>query len=65
MKYNAEVESEKRNISPRNDLLRNRKCIGIIQAAKTQTQARMRIDNDDRPVPFPDAEACSPRTVWI
>lgn len=34
MKYNAEVDSEKRNKSPRNDLLRNRKCVGIIQAAK-------------------------------
>lgn len=37
MKYNAEVDSEKRNKSPRNDLLRNRKCVGIIQAAKTHT----------------------------
>lgn len=37
MKYNAEVDSEKRNISPRNDLLRNRKCVGIIQAAKAHT----------------------------
>lgn len=36
MKYNAEVDSEKRNKSPRNDLLRNRKCVGIIQAAKTR-----------------------------
>lgn len=30
MKYSAEVESEKRNKSPRNDLLRNRICVGII-----------------------------------
>lgn len=27
------MESENRNISPRNDLLRNRRCVGIIQAA--------------------------------
>lgn len=46
MKYNAEVDSEKRNKSPRNDLLRNRKCVGIIQAAKAHTQARLRFDND-------------------
>lgn len=37
MKYNAEVDSEKRNKSPRNDLLRNRKCLGIIQAAKAHS----------------------------
>lgn len=37
MKYNADVDSEKRNKSPRNDLLRNRKCVGIIQAAKAHT----------------------------
>lgn len=47
MKYSAEVDSEKRNRSPRNDLLRKRKCVGIIQAAKsahtrTHTQARLR-----------------------
>lgn len=34
MKYKAEVDSENRNISPRNDLLRKRKCVGIIQAAE-------------------------------
>lgn len=37
MKYNAEVDSENRKISPRNDLLRKRKCVGIIQAAKAHT----------------------------
>lgn len=31
MKYSAEVESENRNKSPRNDLLRNLICVGIIQ----------------------------------
>ena len=31
MKYNAEVERENRNNSPKNDLLRNLKCVGIIQ----------------------------------
>jgi len=30
MKYSAEVDSEKRNMSPRNDLLRSRICVGII-----------------------------------
>lgn len=34
MKYNAEVERENRNNSPRNDLLRNLKCVGIIQLGK-------------------------------
>lgn len=66
MKYNAEVESEKRNKSPRNDLLRNRKCVGIIQAAKAHTQARLRIYTDNRLVPMcPDARASSSRTVWV
>lgn len=52
MKYNAEVDSEKRNISPRNDLLRNRKCVGIIQAAKKSTHRHVYvIYNDDRPGP--------------
>lgn len=37
MKYNAEVDNEKRNKSPRNDLLRNRICVGIIQAALAHT----------------------------
>ena len=40
MKYSAEVDNEKRNKSPRNDLLRNRRCVGIIQATKSTTQAR-------------------------
>ncbi len=31
MKYSAEVESENRNKSPRNDFLRNLQCVGIIQ----------------------------------
>ena len=71
MKYSAEVDSEKRNKSPRNDLLRNRKCVGIIQAAKAHTQAqaqaRLRIYNDDGAVPMrPDARASSgPRTDWV
>lgn len=52
MKYNAEVDSEKRNISPRNDLLRNRKCVGIIQAAKKSTHRHVYvIYNDERPGP--------------
>lgn len=37
MKYNAEVDSEKRNKSPRNDLLRNRRCVGIIIPAARKT----------------------------
>lgn len=37
MKYKTEVDSEKRNKSPRNDLLRNRKCVGIIHAAEAHT----------------------------
>lgn len=35
MKYRADVENEKRNKSPRYDLLRKRKCVGIIQAARS------------------------------
>lgn len=41
MKYKAEVDSEKRNISPRNDLLRKRKCVGIIQAAEAHTHGHV------------------------
>lgn len=41
MKYNAEVDRENRNISPRNDLLRKRKCVGIIQAAEARTQGHV------------------------
>lgn len=41
MKYNAEVDSENRNISPRNDLLRKRKCVGIIQAAEAHTHCHV------------------------
>lgn len=41
MKYNAEVDRENRNISPRNDLLRKRKCVGIIQAAEAHTQGHV------------------------
>lgn len=41
MKYKAEVESENRNISPRNDLLRNRKFVGIIQAAEAHTHGHV------------------------
>lgn len=65
MKYNTEVDSENRNISPRNDLLRNLKCVGIIQiaAARAHTLTRFRIYNYS-PVPIcPDARAGSPRTV--
>lgn len=43
MKYNAEVDSEKRNKSPRNDLLRNRKCVGIIQAAEAHTHTHRHV----------------------
>lgn len=41
MKYKAEVDSENRNISPRNDLLRKRKCVGIIQAAEAHTHGHV------------------------
>lgn len=49
MKYKAEVDSENRNISPRNDLLRKRKCVGIIQAAEAHTFTR---NSDDGAVPM-------------
>lgn len=69
MKYNAEVDSEKRNISPRNDLLRNRKCVGIIQAAKntnTHTHRHVCVSTttiDQFRVQIP--KLVSPRTVWV
>ncbi|CAB1429912.1 unnamed protein product [Pleuronectes platessa] len=40
MKYNAVVDSEKRNMSP-NDLLRNRRCVGIIQAKQRPTHGHV------------------------
>ncbi|KAF0036184.1 hypothetical protein F2P81_011496 [Scophthalmus maximus] len=47
MKYNREVDSEKKNMSPRNDLLRNRRCVGIIQAADAHTRTfRLRCNDD-------------------
>lgn len=50
MKYKAEVDSENRNISPRNDLLRKRRCVGIIQAARsTHTHARARLGTMEQP----------------
>lgn len=66
MKYNAEVDSEKRNISPRNDLLRNRRCVGIIQAAKSTHRHVCVIYKYYRAVPMcPDARASGPRTDWV
>lgn len=54
MKYKAEVDSENRNISPRNDLLRKRRCVGIIQAARsTHTHARARLATMEQPQCLP------------
>lgn len=61
MKYNAEVDRENRNISPRNDLLRKRKGVGIIQAAEAHTRARSRVVSGGGAVPTrPDGSGRRP-----
>lgn len=65
MKYSTEVESEKRNKSPRNDLLRKRKCVGIIQAAKAHTGTFCFFPTTtDQPRCVQMPEPASPWTVW-
>lgn len=55
MKYNAEVERENRNNSPRNDLLRNLKCVGIIQLGK---KTRVLFQQEE------EAAVCGYSFVW-
>lgn len=63
MKYKAEVDNEKRNKSPRNDLLRNRICVGIIQAAQAHTHAGTYLQGQGcSDVVFPFLR---PRRVWV
>lgn len=66
MKYNTDVDNEKRNKSPRNDLLRNRKCVDIIQAAKAHTHGHVSVFTmTTGSTMCPDAGSSGARTGWI